>query len=125
MQDKTVLTTINEILHTVKRTKEQEDEQTQAQAQAQDQDDVMQCIYTLGTGNVTKFVKPGTKRIYWTASDTDKFYAALKKYGTNFSLIKLCFPRCNRRQILIKYKHELKYRPMEIALAVQVYKERF
>lgn len=122
MQDKTLLTTINEILHPVKIKKQQEEEQTQ------DQDDVMQFIldqYTLDPVEAIKPVKLGTKRIYWNASDTDKFYAALKKYGTNFSLIKLCFPKYNRRQIRIKYKHELKYRPVEIALAIQVYKERF
>ncbi len=47
--------------------------------------------------------KPGER---WSASDTAKFYTALRQYGAEFSLIANLFPNRTRKQVWSKFKKE-------------------
>ena len=47
----------------------------------------------------------------WAEADTMAFFEALRKHGTDFTLIASIFPNRNRRQIKNKFKREEKERP--------------
>lgn len=42
----------------------------------------------------------------WSKEDNDKFFDALSRFGTDFSLIQHLFPNRSRRQIKLKFKRE-------------------
>ena len=50
----------------------------------------------------------------WSADETKRFLDALRKYGTDFSLIAELFPNRNRRQIKNKFKREEREDPPKI-----------
>lgn len=60
-------------------------------------------------------------RVLWSGALTDIFYNGLSKYGPNFTQIQTMLPNFTRHQILLKYRHEMRYRPFEVALSIQVY----
>ncbi|KAF2072315.1 hypothetical protein CYY_006370 [Polysphondylium violaceum] len=47
----------------------------------------------------------------WSEPDTKKFYIALRKYGTDFSIIESIFPDRTRSQLKQKYKREERENP--------------
>lgn len=50
----------------------------------------------------------------WEAAETDSFYAALRKFGTDFLLMESAFPKRSRRQLKLKFKREEKECPERI-----------
>lgn len=50
----------------------------------------------------------------WEAAETDCFYAALRKFGTDFLLMKSAFPNRTRKQLKLKFKREEKEFPDRI-----------
>lgn len=50
----------------------------------------------------------------WEAAETEQFYAALRKFGTDFSLMESSFPKRSRRQLKLKFKREEKENPDRI-----------
>jgi len=60
-----------------------------------------------------------TPRGSWTQDETDKFYDALRKYGTDFTLITMLFPGRTRSQIRNKFKREEKENGPFIDLALK------
>lgn len=64
--------------------------------------------------------KEKAKRIVWTKTLTEKFYEGLGKYGPNFTAIQRMLPEFTRRQLVLKYRYEMKYRPMLVNISVQL-----
>jgi len=60
--------------------------------------------------NNQSYSKRATSR-KWSQEDTKKFYIALRKYGTDFSVIESIFPDRSRSQLKQKYKKEEKENP--------------
>lgn len=54
----------------------------------------------------------------WEEGETDNFYTALRKYGTDFSLMQSAFPKRSRRQLKLKFKREEKEFPERIDAAL-------
>lgn len=54
----------------------------------------------------------------WTAEETEAFYSALSRYGTDFSLIERIMPHRTRRQIKLKFKREEREQPARITAAL-------
>lgn len=50
----------------------------------------------------------------WTKTDTDKFFEALSRFGTDFSLVEHVFPTRSRRQIKQKFKREERDNPARV-----------
>lgn len=59
------------------------------------------------------------QRNKWTREQTDAFYNALRRYGTDFTLIQLLFPDRSRDQIRNKFKKEEKENGPRIDLALR------
>lgn len=56
----------------------------------------------------------------WTNQDTEKFYEALTYWGTDFSMIALCFgDKRNHKQIKLKYHKEEKLYPTKVLDAIK------
>ena len=51
-------------------------------------------------------------------SETEKFYMALRKVGTDFDLMASIMPGISRDQLKKKFKREEKLRPAEIDMAL-------
>eukprot|EP00743_Colponemidia_sp_Colp-15_P006873 GILK01007416.1.p1 GENE.GILK01007416.1~~GILK01007416.1.p1 ORF type:complete len:367 (+),score=54.06 GILK01007416.1:83-1183(+) len=54
----------------------------------------------------------------WTDEETDKFYAAIQQYGTDFSMIEKVIGNRNRRQIANKFKREERVAPHRLDRAL-------
>eukprot|EP00164_Ancoracysta_twista_P006090 GFYU01008403.1.p1 GENE.GFYU01008403.1~~GFYU01008403.1.p1 ORF type:complete len:218 (-),score=66.53 GFYU01008403.1:73-726(-) len=54
----------------------------------------------------------------WTKHETAKFYDAIRKYGTDFTLIEQLFPNRTRKHIKNKFKKEEKLNPANISAAL-------
>eukprot|EP00177_Eucheuma_denticulatum_P004074 GFKZ01007380.1.p1 GENE.GFKZ01007380.1~~GFKZ01007380.1.p1 ORF type:complete len:316 (-),score=40.24 GFKZ01007380.1:15-827(-) len=50
----------------------------------------------------------------WSQQETDKFYQALRMFGTDFSLMERLFPKRSRRQLKFKFKREDKENPKRV-----------
>ena len=63
----------------------------------------------------------GTTTQGWTVSQTNQFFTALSQFGTDFSSIAVLFPGKTRREVLHKYKQELRHSSDKVmqALATQ------
>lgn len=48
----------------------------------------------------------------WSARDTEKFYEAIRQFGTDFTMIQQLFPDKTRHQIKLKYKKEERQHPL-------------
>jgi len=57
------------------------------------------------------------RSIKWTTEETDKFYFAIRQFGSDFSLIERLFPNRSRKQIKDKFKREEKSNPSQIDFA--------
>lgn len=62
--------------------------------------------------------KKREKSTRWTEEDTEKFYTALAKYGSDFSLIEREIPTRTRKQLKAKYKREERLCPDRITMAI-------
>ncbi|CEP01470.1 unnamed protein product (mitochondrion) [Plasmodiophora brassicae] len=60
--------------------------------------------------------RPTSKK--WDAASTERFYQALSKYGTDFSLITKLFPDRTRRHIRNKFKLEERQNPARVDAAL-------
>lgn len=60
-----------------------------------------------GTAHITSasFMRRN-KSERWSREETEKFYDALRKYGTDFSMLEKVFPNRTRRQLKNKFKRE-------------------
>lgn len=54
----------------------------------------------------------------WEAAETEQFYVALRKFGTDFSLMESSFPKRSRRQLKLKFKREEKENPDRVDQAL-------
>lgn len=54
----------------------------------------------------------------WEPVETERFYAALRKFGTDFSLMESSFPKRSRRQLKLKFKREEREFPERIEEAL-------
>lgn len=54
----------------------------------------------------------------WELEETERFYAALRKFGTDFSLMESSFPKRSRRQLKLKFKREEREVPERIEEAL-------
>lgn len=54
----------------------------------------------------------------WESEETDRFYEALRKFGTDFSLMESSFPKRSRRQLKLKFKREEKEFPQRVDQAL-------
>lgn len=54
----------------------------------------------------------------WSGIETDQFYEALRKFGTDFSLMESSFPKRSRRQLKLKFKREERECPDRIDRAL-------
>jgi len=50
----------------------------------------------------------------WTAAETDEFYEAIRRYGTDFTLLEKLFAKRTRKQLKSKFKREEKENPRRI-----------
>lgn len=50
----------------------------------------------------------------WTPEDSEKFFNALSRFGTDFALIEHAFPKRSRRQIKLKFKREERDNPEKV-----------
>lgn len=57
-------------------------------------------------------------RARWSKPDTERFYEAIRQFGTDMSMIQQLFPGRTRHQIKLKYKNEERRHPMKINEAV-------
>ncbi|GAU19714.1 hypothetical protein TSUD_78390, partial [Trifolium subterraneum] len=54
----------------------------------------------------------------WSTRDTEKFYEAIRQFGTDFTMIQQLFPDKTRHQIKLKYKKEERQHPLLLSDAV-------
>ncbi|WJX53600.1 hypothetical protein P8452_39579 [Trifolium repens] len=54
----------------------------------------------------------------WSTRDTEKFYEAIRQFGTDFTMIQQLFPDKTRHQIKLKYKKEERQQPLLLSDAV-------
>ncbi|PNY13604.1 transcription factor TFIIIB component [Trifolium pratense] len=59
-----------------------------------------------------------TPRGKWSTGDTEKFYEAIRQFGTDFTMIQQLFPDKTRHQIKLKYKKEERQHPLLLSDAV-------
>ncbi len=57
--------------------------------------------------------------IKWEEAETEKFYNALRLFGTDFSLMERIFPGRTRRQLKLKFKREERNSPEKIDYAMK------
>jgi len=50
----------------------------------------------------------------WTSAETDEFYDAIRRYGTDFTLLEKLFAKRTRKQLKSKFKREEKENPRRI-----------
>jgi Myb DNA-binding like len=55
----------------------------------------------------------------WSVDETDRFFQALRTYGSDFSLMQPLFPTRNRRQLRNKYKREERQHPLMVQDALR------
>ena len=67
--------------------------------------------------NYASFRKKKNRGGKWSEEETERFYSGLRQFGTNFQIISVLFPKRNRRNIYLKYKHEMKTNHKEIGEA--------
>ncbi|KAA0066161.1 transcription factor TFIIIB component B''-like isoform X3 [Cucumis melo var. makuwa] len=59
-----------------------------------------------------------TPRTKWSKSDTERFYEAVRQFGTDFCMIQQLFPGKTRRQIKLKFKSEERHHPFRLSDAI-------
>ncbi|KAG6601983.1 hypothetical protein SDJN03_07216, partial [Cucurbita argyrosperma subsp. sororia] len=59
-----------------------------------------------------------TPRIKWSKHDTERFYEAVRQFGTDFCMIQQLFPGKTRHQIKLKFKNEERHHPFRLSDAV-------
>lgn len=57
--------------------------------------------------------------VKWEPTETEKFYNALRAFGTDFSLMESMFPGRSRRQLKLKFKREERDHPDRIDFAMR------
>jgi len=55
----------------------------------------------------------------WTSEETDEFYDAIRRYGTDFTLLEKLFVKRSRKQLKSKFKREEKENPRRIDEALK------
>jgi hypothetical protein len=70
--------------------------------------------------NSMSFRKPSQKTKIWTNQETLKFYDCLSVFGTDFSLIALCFSNRTRQQIKKKFTKESRINSTKVDNALLV-----
>ncbi|KAL5858255.1 hypothetical protein ACOSQ3_005713 [Xanthoceras sorbifolium] len=71
------------------------------------------------TYNYHSFMKNKTPTIRWSKQDTEVFYEAIQKFGTDLSTIQqLFFPERSRHQVKLKYKKEEREHPLRLTEAL-------
>jgi transcription factor TFIIIB component B'' len=55
---------------------------------------------------------------HWTFAETERFYRALRMFGTNFQMISYMFPGKDRRQVKLKFNREEKLSPKRVNAAL-------
>ncbi|KAJ2455607.1 hypothetical protein EV183_000706 [Coemansia sp. RSA 2336] len=68
--------------------------------------------------NSMTYVKQRTSRKRWSAEEVEEFYAALRKYGSDFEMVASVMPGRNRYDIRNKFKKEEKLNPRRITDAL-------
>ncbi|KAI5063164.1 hypothetical protein GOP47_0021711 [Adiantum capillus-veneris] len=61
-----------------------------------------------------------TRTQTWRPDETERFYQALREFGTNFGMIQHLFPGRTRKQVFLKYKKEERCSPLRISEAMRV-----
>lgn len=59
-----------------------------------------------------------TPRTKWSKQDTERFYEAVRQFGTDFCMIQQLFPGRTRRQIKLKFKSEERHHPFRLSDAI-------
>ncbi|KAK4834747.1 hypothetical protein QYF36_000132 [Acer negundo] len=69
--------------------------------------------------NYHSFMKKKTPTIRWSKQETEVFYEAIRKFGTDLSTIQqLFFPERSRHQVKLKYKKEEREHPLRLTDAL-------
>ncbi|KAK2665381.1 hypothetical protein Ddye_003955 [Dipteronia dyeriana] len=69
--------------------------------------------------NYHSFMKKKTPTIRWSKQETEVFYEAIQKFGTDLSTIQqLFFPERSRHQVKLKYKKEEREHPLRLTDAL-------
>ncbi|XP_022938444.1 uncharacterized protein LOC111444681 isoform X1 [Cucurbita moschata] len=59
-----------------------------------------------------------TSRTKWSKHDTERFYEAVRQFGTDFCMIQQLFPGRTRHQIKLKFKNEERHHPFRLSDAI-------
>ncbi|XP_038875904.1 uncharacterized protein LOC120068262 isoform X2 [Benincasa hispida] len=59
-----------------------------------------------------------TPRTKWSKQDTERFYEAVRQFGTDFCMIQQLFPGRTRHQIKLKFKSEERHHPFRLSDAI-------
>ncbi|KAJ1769008.1 hypothetical protein LPJ77_005196, partial [Coemansia sp. RSA 2523] len=70
--------------------------------------------------NTMSYVRQRTSRKLWTSDETDEFYKALRKFGTDFQMCTSMLPDRNRYDIRNKFRKEERKNPLRITDALLV-----
>ena len=66
-----------------------------------------------------EFAYKKTKPTKWSPEETDRFYSALEKFGSDLMLVNTFFPSLNSTQIRQKFKTETRKQPQRVSEAVK------